>query len=46
MLAEQRRQAIRRLLAGRPAMSIVELAAELHVSRDTVRRDLILAPAA
>lgn len=40
MLAAQRRQAIRRLLADRPTMRIVELAAELHVSRDTVRRDL------
>jgi DeoR/GlpR family transcriptional regulator of sugar metabolism len=40
MLAAQRRQAIRRMLAERPTTRIVELAAELHVSRDTVRSDL------
>jgi DeoR/GlpR family transcriptional regulator of sugar metabolism len=41
MLAAQRRQAIRRLLAERPAARVVELAAELRVSRETVRRDLL-----
>lgn len=41
MLATQRRQAIARLRAERPAIPVVELAAHLQVSRETVRRDLL-----
>ena len=41
MLAANRLQAIRRLLGERPAIRVVELADELQVSRETVRRDLL-----
>jgi len=40
-LAAERREALRRLFAGKVHLSIGEIQAELHASLATVRRDLM-----